>query len=184
MAEATERSFLEGPLPKAVALDADFVISVLNKGEQFHQECLSFAERLSRSRAAIVYSPLLRLEFLHGWFKAINTGGVTVNLLQQRPLLRDAAHVRELLLKFGDDALTSFLNQFDQYEVRLTVRLHNEVGRAMAEHRLRPMDACLVAAARRTQVNHIVSLDRDFQRVDGIDLWNNHIPSKRKAARR
>ena len=184
MAGATEHGFAEEPLPRAVALDADFVISVLNEAEDYHRHCLRFATRLSASGTAIVCSPVLRLEVLHGWQKAINAGGITVELLQQRPLVPDPVHIRGLLLQFGEDALSSFLASFKQYEVRLSAPLFAETREIMARYGLKPMDACFLAAAVRIGVTDIVSLDSDFRKVDGIHLWNDHVPARRQAARR
>jgi predicted nucleic acid-binding protein len=184
MPNATEHAFTDEPLPSAVALDADFLINVLNEAEEYHKPCLQFATRLAAADTTVICSPVLRLEVLRGWQKAATSGGITIDLLQQKLLIPDPIHLRRLLLHFGDDALSSFLAPFRQYEVRLSARLFVETREVMANYGLKPMDACFLAAAERVEVQDIVSLDSDFRRVDGIHLWNDNIPAKRQAARR
>lgn len=180
---ASEHSFDETPLPDRIVVDADFVVSVIVQSEEYHAACASFSARLIRDSVPIVHSPLLRLEFMHAWQKAVNRGALPTTLLRQQALWDDPARNRELYSKLGDDYLGHFLGLFERYEVRLTNRLQDQTRRLMARHNLKPMDACLLASALQTQVTDIVSLDGDFQKVDGIDLWNDFIPSKRRASR-
>jgi predicted nucleic acid-binding protein len=42
----------------------------------------------------------------------------------------------------------------------------------VATFNLKAHDALVVAIAREIGVPHIVSFDRDFRRVDGIELWD------------
>ena len=63
-------------------------------------------------------------------------------------------------------------------------RLLDRAVKLMGRYNLGSHDACLAAIAFHTDVLDIVSLDKDFQRVDGIHLWNNDIPGRRRAGRR
>ncbi len=179
MAPATQHGFDEEPLPDAVVLDADFVVSVLHEGEEFHEECTAFAGRLFRGSVPIVYSQLLRLEFLSGWRSAMNRRGFPPGLVRQGRLIADPQSQREALYRLGDEFLLDFLRLFDRYEVRLSARLQDRALGFMGRFNLKPMDACLVACAFQSDVPHIASLDRDFRRVDDVHLWNDHIPSRR-----
>ena len=181
---ATEHAFNEDPLPEAIALDADFVVSVIVQSEEFHTACRSFSSRLLRSGVTVVHSPLLGFEFLRAWQKAVNLGAISKALLPQQALWDDPVREREELFALGDEYLDDFLSLFERYEVRLTSRVQVQTRGIMAHHNLKPMDACLVACAARVGTEHVASLDRDFRRVDGIHLWNNFIPSKRLTRRR
>ena len=181
---ATEHPFNDSPLPQAIALDADFVVSVISASEEFHRPCASFSADLLSAKVIIVHSPLLRFEFLNAWQKAVNKGALPKSLLRQQQLWDDPGRDRLAYYNLGDEYLADFLGLFERYEVRLSNRLQGGTRRIMALHGLRSMDACLVACAYQTGVTDIASLDKDFRRVDGIHLWNDFIPSKRQARRR
>lgn len=181
---ATQHSFVERPLPQTVALDTDFILTALVQSELFHARCASFTQVLVRERVRIVHSPLLLLEFLHAWQKAINRNAVPASAVLQQRLWNDPVGLRASLYILGEEYLNVYLDSFSRYEVRFSRALQRETRESMALHNLKPMDACLVASAQRAGTDHIVSLDSDFRRVDGIHLWNDSIPAKRQAARR
>jgi len=181
---AIERLFIDGPLPETVALDTDFILTVLVGSESFHLPCTEFTRLLVRERVRVTYSPLLRLEFLHAWQKAMRRKSLPDSLTLQQRLWDDAADERRALYEIAERLLDDFLDLFAHYQVRFTKALQRETREQMALHNLKPMDACLVASAYRAGTNHIVSLDSDFRRVDDLHLWNDLIPAKRQAARR
>ena len=181
---ATEHDFSDTPLPRILALDADFVVSVIVESEPFHETCAKFSARLVRESVTIVHSPLLRLEVLRAWQKAINSKALPQSILPQRLLWDDPASERRLSYQLANDYLDEFLGLFRRLEVRLTSRIQRRTWQLMATHGLKPMDACRLACAMHTGSPHIASLDRDFRRVDGLHLWNDLIPSKRQARRR
>lgn len=181
MALATEHTFDEEPLPEAVVLDCDFVVSVLHEGEEFHDECYEFALRLYEEDVPIVYSNLLRMEFWQGWRSAANKRGLPSELLAKPMLLSDPIAERERLFALGDSYLQDFLRSFRRFEVRISTRLLDRALRLMARYNLDSQDACVAACAFHSDVRDVVSLDKHFHRVDGIDLWNNHIPVRRAA---
>jgi len=180
MAAAREHMFDEEPLPEAVVLDSDFVIHVLHENEEFHGECIAFARRLLDNNVPIIYSSLLRIDFWSGWRRAVNLRGLPPEIAEAPLLLPDPVAERARLYRVGDGYLRDFLRLFERYEVRIGVRLLNRALPVMAHYNLRSHDACVVACALHTEVPHIASLDRDFCRVDGIELWNNDIPSRRR----
>lgn len=173
--------------PWAVVLDADFVIHILHEGEEFHEECAAFAERLIDADVTIVHTQLLRLEFLNGWRDAIIRRGIPHDLVALAlggRSIADPAAERDALYRLGDEYLSFFLSRFNRFDVRLSARLQDRARRLMARYNLKSLDACVVAAAFQTNVTSIASLDRRFRRVDDIHLWNDHIPARRQAARR
>jgi predicted nucleic acid-binding protein len=180
---AVEHLFNERRLPDAVVLDSDFIINVLHEGEDFHRECVRFAVRLIAHDVTVVHSPLLRLGFFAGWRRAVRNHALPPTLYAQPTYWDDPAHERRLMYERGRELLTNFLNQFRRYEVRLGVRVHNRAIGLMATYNLKPGDAWLLATAQQVRVADIVSLDSDFRPVDGIDLWNNHVPDRRARAR-
>ena len=91
---------------------------------------------------------------------------------------------RQWFLQLGDQYLKLFLSLFNRYEARVGTRLLNRAIKLMARYNLGSHDACLAAIAFHTEVLDIVSLDRDFLRVDALHLWNNGIPGRRAAKRR
>ena len=82
MAPAREHMFDEEPLPEAVVLDTSFVVTVLHENEDFHHECLAFARRLVAADVRAVYTNLLRLEFWHGWSRAVRRWGLPPPLIR------------------------------------------------------------------------------------------------------
>lgn len=182
MPPAIEHDFQDEPLPPAVVLDADFVVSVLHEGEEYHADCIAFAVRLLNEKIPIVYSQLLRLEFMSAWQSAVRRRGVPASVLpRQARLFDELASVRAELYKVGEAFLPGLLNHFMRYEVRLSARLQSRAREHMASYNLRPLDACLVASAFQTGVPHIASLDGDLRRVDDLHLWNGHVPARRNA---
>jgi len=184
MAPAQEHTFDEEPLPQAVVFDCDFVINVLHENEDFHEECARFAGRLLEGGVGVVYSNLLRVDFWQGWRRAVNLRGLPAEIGGEPVRIRDAARQREEWYQLGDEYLKLFLGLYDRYEVRVGPRLLDRAVKLMGRYNLGSHDACLAAIAFHTDVLDIVSLDKDFQRVDGIHLWNNDIPGRRRAGRR
>jgi predicted nucleic acid-binding protein len=184
MALAQEHAFDEEPLPSAVVLDSDFVINVLHENEEFHEECKEFAQRLSENDVVVVYSNLLRVDFWHGWRRAVNARGLPPEVASQPVLLTDPGAERERWYRHGDDYLKTLLSLYDRYEVRIGSRLLDRALRLMARYNLKSHDACVAAIAFHTEVTDIVSLDKDFLRIDGLHVWNNRIPARRAARRR
>src|SRR5574338_238052 len=89
------------------------------------------------------------------------------------------AEVYKVAQQFLDD----FLELFTRYEVRLSNPLQRRAQRFMATYRLKPMDACLAAIASQLDLPALASLDHAFERVDGLELWNHHVPEKRRRRR-
>jgi len=72
----------------------------------------------------------------------------------------------------ADNALNDLLGSFLRRRVGISKRLMSAASILVAEFNLSSHDALLIAVARETRVQHLVSFDRDFRRVDGIELWD------------
>lgn len=171
--------FDEEPPPRAVVLDSDFVINVLHENEDFHSECLAFAGKLASHGTRVVCTPLLRLEFWQGWRRAIRLRGLPSGL----STLVGGDSEAERLFRVGDAYLKQFLDLFGKFEAPLDGDLLDEALKLAARLNLRSHDPCIAALSAYTQVGDVVSLDKDFLRVDGLRLWNNNIPARRSAKR-
>jgi predicted nucleic acid-binding protein len=72
----------------------------------------------------------------------------------------------------ADAALDVFLNGFECREAVITRDLMAAASEIVAQFNLNAHDAVVAALARDLRISHIASLDRDFRRIDGIDLWD------------
>lgn len=68
--------------------------------------------------------------------------------------------------------LNELLASFRLRRVAISRRLMRAAASLVATFNLKAHDALVVAIAREIGVPHIVSFDRDFRRVDGIELWD------------
>lgn len=175
MSPAYERRFTETP-PRTLFLDTSFVIASLVGGEreERHEECLSFGETLLEAGTTVVYSRILRVEYLNAWRRLILEGflppepGPQVRL-RLGVLRAETAH----WLRLADILLRRFLSQFPRVEVRLNNTVVDEMLTLMGNYNLKAQDAVHVASAFYVGCSDIASLDPDFRWVDGIRLWNN-----------
>ena len=72
----------------------------------------------------------------------------------------------------ADDALSDLLTSFLRRRVAINRPLMRAASRLVATFNLKAHDALVVAVAQALHVPHIASFDRDFRRVDGIELWD------------
>jgi predicted nucleic acid-binding protein len=164
LAPSAQHDFDEEPLPQAVVLDSDFVISVLHENEEFHEVCVAFAARLRSGNVRVVHTPLLRVDFWNGWRQALRRRGVPIEATQG---LEGRGQATGHLSSYrgGDRLLMDFLSSFAAYELELSEGLLDEALNLIARYNLRPHDGCLAATAFYSGVNAIVSLDGDFINV-------------------
>jgi predicted nucleic acid-binding protein len=179
LAPANQHLFDEEPLPAAVVLDSDFVISVLHENEEFHERCVAFASRIRNSSVPVIHTSLLRVDFWNGWRQAVRRRGLPPELTEQIDENTDEQSRREAVFRRGDQLLRDFLSGFNTYILDLSEELLDAALMLIARYNLRPHDGCLAATAYRSGLNVIVSLDADFLKVDGLELWNDHIPDER-----
>ncbi len=72
----------------------------------------------------------------------------------------------------ADKLLADFLSAFACQEIAITKPLMLAASRLVANYDLSAHDALVVAVARELSVPHIASFDRDFRRLDGMELWD------------
>jgi hypothetical protein len=71
---ASEKSFTGDDPPESIFFDSSFVVATLVAGERHHERCLEFAAQLQSAGTLIVYSSILRAEYLNTWRKFIERG--------------------------------------------------------------------------------------------------------------
>jgi predicted nucleic acid-binding protein len=162
---ARRHSFFEDSLPDVVVCDSSFVFdAAVNTGEIQHEAGQQFAQRLRRHHALLVYSSLLFIEAAQCWRRLFRKGIFG----RMRPSIEDRIEA----FGFADKLLTDFLNAFGCQEIAITKPLMAAASRLVAHHDLSAHDALVVAVAQELGVTHIASFDRDFRRLDGIELWD------------
>jgi predicted nucleic acid-binding protein len=72
----------------------------------------------------------------------------------------------------ADKLLADFLSAFGCQEIAITKPLMSAASRLVAHHDLSAHDALVLAVAQELSIPHIASFDRDFRRIDDIDLWD------------
>jgi predicted nucleic acid-binding protein len=170
---AEERLFEDSP-PKVILLDTSFVVAHLVAGEKQHEECLSFSEKLQAAGTVVVYSAILRPEYLNAWRTLIQKGYLPSEPAPQMRMELGALQGERLhWLRIADRLLRQFLSDFYQKEVRLNRRVLNRMVDIMGRHNLKSYDAIHIASASDVGCRDIASFDSDFRRIDGIRLWNN-----------
>jgi predicted nucleic acid-binding protein len=175
MSPAEEHLFSETP-PGYLLLDTNFVVATLVAGDPRHEECLSFAGRLQDAGTVIAYSTLLRLEHLNAWRNLLKDGLLPPEPGPQLRLeLNVAEDDRSHWLRVADILLGQFLAQFPRTEIRLNQRVVSLAIELVGRFNLQSYDAVHVASAFHAGCTDIASLDKDFRRVEGIDLWNNRL---------
>jgi predicted nucleic acid-binding protein len=161
---ATLRGFEEEPLPDVVVVDSSFVFEVLydpRSPDSRHAEARAFAARLINAGSAVVYSSLLFLEAPQCWRRLYARGGL--------PSPRGATRLETF--RSANEDLRVLLAQFGAVEIATDRAQLDLAVDLCAEYNLRPHDALVVALGQLSEVGDLVSLDRDFRRVDGITLW-------------
>ena len=170
---AAERRFADR-LPDSIYIDANFLITVLVSGAEYHDECLRFAERLVNETVPLFYSELTLIEFYNGWAKLPHRDWFPQELREGLGL-HDWSNqlVRLRWMDYGKQCLLGFLGQFDKFEIRLLKPIKAKMLETMADFNLRSNDALHICTMRHLGLVDLTSLDEDFRCVIGIHLWND-----------
>jgi predicted nucleic acid-binding protein len=86
--------------------------------------------------------------------------------------MQSEAGSRELAHREAFAELVAFTERFETYEVELSTELLELGNRLVGRYRLRPHDAALAALSQLTGIPDLITLDRDFRRVDGLVVWS------------
>ena len=163
---ALVRLFSEEP-PSAAVADSSFLFQALidpHEGDGRHEACRAFLGSLFRAGTEIVVSPLLFVEAPASWRRLYNRGAL-------EGATRQAAYEQ------ASQALRELLGELLTTEVTLTRELIESATSLAGRYNLNAHDAVHVAVAREVQVADIITLDRDFVRVDELVVWRPAPPS-------
>ena len=72
----------------------------------------------------------------------------------------------------ADLALQTFLASYNTQRMVVTRRLLRLASTEVAKHNLRSHDAAIIAILRDTGITDLVAIDKDFRRVDNLELWD------------
>lgn len=173
---ATEFAFTD-PLPPALYLDNDVLVSYLVASEPHHARCLALLQRIAAERQTRVYvSSLSWLGFGHTVMRQNFQARLPAATQQQYALHQwQNRAVREQYLQAMLGLLDRLLAQFAWTEVSLTPSVSREALRLLTNYRLDSHDAAHLASAGAAGVGDLASLDAGYRRVDGLNLWNDLI---------
>lgn len=87
--------------------------------------------------------------------------------------------VREQYFGFVMGTLDDLLSPFEWQDVPTTNDINRLAVTYMARYNMDAQDAVHLASMHVAGVNHLASFDRIFRRVDGLNLWNDHIYGSR-----
>jgi predicted nucleic acid-binding protein len=165
---ANRHLFSDNPLPTEIVVDSSFLFHALidDLRSGCHAPARDFAERLRRASVILVHSSLVYLEAPQCW-KRLYALGVLVPSRRGTDLVSDRANA----FSEADDALQTFLAALNRKEVSVTKNLIKRASSYVAEFNLGSHDAISIAISR-SGVPNVAAIDRDFKRVDGIELWD------------
>ena len=136
-----------------------------------HQLALDFSQRLRASNCVVVYSSLIFIEAPQCWRRMYARG-----LFVSNEPSGDVVSDRINAFKKADNLLSELLASFRRRRIAITGRLMSAASRLVAVFNLKAHDALVVAIAREIGIPDIASFDRDFRRVDEIELWDGPLP--------
>ena len=144
----------------------------MDTGAGRHERAMSFAGRLRDSNCIVVYSSLIFIEAPQCWRRMYARGSLVSDHIEGDPISDRINAFRK-----ADGALNDLLTSFLRRRVGINRPLMRVASRLVATFNLKAHDALVVAVAHALGVPHIASFDRDFRRVDGIELWDGSLPS-------
>lgn len=180
-------------LPPALAVDSSFVVAAMDESDPSHDQAWRVYRRLVRDEISVAFCPqLLQLEYWHGLRSIRNRLGA-----RQLQTFIDQAHerltgqgrlelrdwkrmndreLRELLVGAGDELLEMWLHPLRLVRFGLTRSLLSAARQNVIDWDLRSHDAVVLAVAQSLAASlesdpHLASVDRDFDKVEGLHVW-------------
>jgi predicted nucleic acid-binding protein len=157
-----------------VFLDTSVVATALVPGIPHHRACADFCEALRQERTRVVYSQILRLEFVQVWSRlpaGLYLPAEVVRTHRLRAWDRNPS-IRVAWMAHGVDQLERFVDRFaESLEIPFNLAIWRASVEVMARHRLRSNDAAHVATARIAGLTDLASVDDDFRRATDLRLW-------------
>jgi predicted nucleic acid-binding protein len=169
---ATRRSLTSYP-PAALYLDTSFLLNALIPGYPYYPATSAFLVNVADAQRTRLYvSTLVWIEFAHVVMQPRFHQGLAGDMQVAYSLAHwDEAAVRDSYLTAMTGALQDLLDAFGWFEIGVTPDVRVHALQLMAQFRLDGHDATHLACAQAAGLTDLASFDRDFRRVDGLDLW-------------
>ena len=179
---AAEISFSgETPPPDRLYLDSDILVAAVVSTHEHAERAARLFELLLQYGATTLYlCPVSWMEYAHVFSKETFRQTLPGEFAYLTPVTgwQDAA-VRERYFKFVMSTLEDLLSPFDWHEIPTTFHVNRAAIGYMARYNMDAQDAVHLASARAVGLTDLASFDRIFRRVDGLNLWNDHIYGRR-----
>ncbi len=168
-------SFEEKP-PKVAYLDPSFCINILIEKARFHKECFDYSKRLEEEKTVLLVSNLGLDEL---WFALLRVR--TIEFLKDEKIIdpekkwfwflkENPKVVMKLTLFIEEDTLL-FLEMPNLVLVEITEHQTLQALSFMKNFGLMPRDAIHAAATKLSGAEAIITTDKDFNRVEGINIY-------------
>ena len=168
---ATRRAFDDGPLPSQIVVDSSFIFEALidsQVGDGRHLGCRRFLRRLAENDTLLVYSELVYVEAPQCWRRLWRRG-----VLEDRvPNVRPIEERRSGAFVAATSRLRRLLESSRGFAAPLGPELADIAANVSGYYNLGAQDAYLVALSEFLHIPDLVTLDRDFRRVDGLVVWS------------
>jgi predicted nucleic acid-binding protein len=169
---AQRHAFTDSPLPSVIVADSSFIFEALiDSGQGQYAATIDFADRLRRANVRLLYSGLLFIEAPQCWRRLYNKGVLIPSQKSTDPITnRLTAYVE------ADQDLKKFLAGFNTMMIRMTPQIIQAALRLTAIFNLKSHDALVAAIAQDTRISDIAATDKDFRKIDNIELWDGLFP--------
>ena len=162
--------------PSRIYVDTSFILASLIRGLAHSEPCIQFCEQLADHHTTVYCSDLLRLEIANALRNLVlrRPAQLAEPVRQRYQLTRWAADsaVRRRWMRFGCSQLAGRLGSFEAVvELPLSTAIWERSVRLMAAYDLKSNDALHVATALTHRLKHFATTDREFEGINGLQLW-------------
>jgi predicted nucleic acid-binding protein len=182
------------PFPPVIALDTSLLVAALNSLDPKHSQARPVYQRLAQAGTTVaICRPLMWMELRAAFRKTANVRspaelrtivrdaearlGTQLSLFGQPNVGRTHREKREYFVPAAERLTERFLSPLRLVPVRLTNSLLTEASPHVVQWNLNSHDALILAVAARVAgpLNlsrlALATTDKDFDRVDDLDVW-------------
>jgi predicted nucleic acid-binding protein len=157
-----------------VYLDTSVLLAAVMDGVPHHKSALRFCQELTRERAGVYFSQLLRIECIHA-IRAVGTNPKLVSEMTRRRYRLahwgDDLGVRQRWMADGIARVEELLSEFDRvFEAPHDLNIWLLSVEIMCRYQIKSYDATHVATAIHLGIADFASVDGDFMRVDALNV--------------